>query len=438
VVFQFCMTANGNFCVPYVNEALRKIYHLSPEEVREDASALFAVVHPDDLTRHLEGIRASAQNLTPWQDEYRLKFADGTEHWLWGNGLPQREADGSTLWHGFVMDITERKLVESEILATRNQLQATLDAIPDLLFEVDAEGCYYNYHAPHSGLLITSHELFLGKKLTDILPPDAADICLSALKEAQQQGWSIGKQFKLTQPEGEFWFELSVSVKYMQSTKEPHFIVLSRDITERKYIKETLKASEEQFRNLFTQAPLGIAVIDSLTGHIYNANQKYADIAGLTTQDLPCVTWMQMTHPEDVQADLDNMALMNAGKTNGFSMEKRYLRTDGTIVWINITVARMHLHNKGNPRHLCIVEDISSRKQAEMELRIAAIAFESQEAMVITDTNSVILRVNAAFIETTGYTAEELIGRKMNLLKSGRHNDDFYRTMWEDINSNMG
>ncbi|MDD1616522.1 MAG: PAS domain-containing protein, partial [Methylococcaceae bacterium] len=122
VVFQFCMSANGNFCVPYVNEALHKIYRLSPEEVREDATAIFAVVHPDDLTRHIEGIRASAQNLTPWQDEYRLKFADGTEYWLWGNALPQREADGSTLWHGFVMDITERKLVESEILATRNQL----------------------------------------------------------------------------------------------------------------------------------------------------------------------------------------------------------------------------------------------------------------------------------------------------------------------------
>ena len=436
VVFQFCMSANGNFCVPYVNEALHKIYRLSPEEVREDATAIFAVVHPDDLTRHIEGIRASAQNLTPWQDEYRLKFADGTEYWLWGNALPQREADGSTLWHGFVMDITERKLVESEILATRNQLQATLDAIPDLLFEVDTEGRYYRYHAPHSGLLIASHEPFLGKKLTDILPSDAADVCLSALQEAQQKGRSIGKQFKLSRPEGDFWFELSVSVKHMESVQEPHFIVLSRDITERKNIKETLKASEELFRNLFTQAPVGIAVIDSLTGHIYTANQKYADIAGLSIDNLQHITWMQMTHPDDIQADLEYMALMNAGKINGFSMEKRYINPDGTIVWINITVAPMHLHNKDNPRHLCIVEDITNRKQAEMELRIAAIAFESQEAMVITDAHNIILRINAAFAKTTGYTAKELIGRKMNLLKSGRHDNDFYQAMWEEINCN--
>jgi diguanylate cyclase (GGDEF)-like protein/PAS domain S-box-containing protein len=174
------MCANGGFCLPYINETFHKIYHLNSEQVRDDATAIFSVVHPDDLTRHLESIRASARNLTPWQDEYRLKFADGSERWLWGNALPQREADGSILWHGFIMDITERK-------------------------------------------------------------------------------------------------------------------------------------------------------------------------------------------------------------------------------------------------------------QAEMELRIAATAFESQEAMVITDANSVILRVNAAFAETSGYTTEELIGSKMNLLKSGRHDDDFYRVMWESI-----
>jgi diguanylate cyclase (GGDEF)-like protein/PAS domain S-box-containing protein len=76
---------------------------------------------------------------------------------------------------------------------------------------------------------------------------------------------------------------------------------------------------------------------------------------------------------------------------------------------------------------------VAALRQNEDELRIAATAFESQEGMMVTDANSVILRVNKAFTEITGYTAEEAIGRKPSMLRSGRHNADFYREMWETI-----
>jgi diguanylate cyclase (GGDEF)-like protein/PAS domain S-box-containing protein len=82
--------------------------------------------------------------------------------------------------------------------------------------------------------------------------------------------------------------------------------------------------------------------------------------------------------------------------------------------------------------------DISFRKEAEAELRIAATAFESQEGMMVTDANSVILRVNRAFTEITGYTAEEAVGQTLRLLKSGHHDADFYREMWETINRTGG
>lgn len=75
----------------------------------------------------------------------------------------------------------------------------------------------------------------------------------------------------------------------------------------------------------------------------------------------------------------------------------------------------------------------AEKKRAEDALRIAATAFESQESMIITDTDGVILRVNQAFTETTGYTAEEAVGQTTRLLKSGRHDADFYREMWETV-----
>ena len=80
-----------------------------------------------------------------------------------------------------------------------------------------------------------------------------------------------------------------------------------------------------------------------------------------------------------------------------------------------------------------IARDITERKKAETDLRIAATAFESQESMMITDSKGVILRVNQAFTESTGYSDEEAVGKTPRLLKSGHHDTDFYRAMWETI-----
>jgi PAS domain S-box-containing protein len=82
-----------------------------------------------------------------------------------------------------------------------------------------------------------------------------------------------------------------------------------------------------------------------------------------------------------------------------------------------------------------IVTNITERKTAEADLRIAAAAFESQEGLVVTDANGVILRVNQAFCDITGYSAEEAVGQTPSLLKSGRHDAEFYRSMWESIRS---
>jgi len=129
-----------------------------------------------------------------------------------------------------------------------------------------------------------------------------------------------------------------------------------------------LLESEERFRTMFTQAPTGIALINSLTGQIEEVNPKFAQIAGRTKEEMLRIDWMQITHPDDVQEDLDNMALLNAGKITGFHMNKRYLRTDGSVVWISMTIAPSLVADRAHPHHLCMIEDITARKQAEAEL----------------------------------------------------------------------
>jgi diguanylate cyclase (GGDEF)-like protein/PAS domain S-box-containing protein len=116
------------------------------------------------------------------------------------------------------------------------------------------------------------------------------------------------------------------------------------------------------------------------------------------------------------------------------TLEYGCIRPDGTIRYVEGQVELL-LDAEGRPSHTSGTgQDITERKLAEDNLRIAAVSFESHESMIITDPDSVILQVNRAFTQATGYTAEEAIGQTPRLLKSGRHNTEFYRKMWETIN----
>lgn len=130
--------------------------------------------------------------------------------------------------------------------------------------------------------------------------------------------------------------------------------------------EQALLKSEKRFRSLFEEAPLGMALIDSLTGQVYEINSMFAKIAGRTKEEIAGLSWMSITHPDDIQLDLDNMALMNSGQTNGFRMQKRYVRPDNSIVWVNMTIAREKKEKETNPRHFCMIEDITERKQEEI------------------------------------------------------------------------
>lgn len=112
---------------------------------------------------------------------------------------------------------------------------------------------------------------------------------------------------------------------------------------------------------------IGIALTDSLTGQFYSANPTFANITGRTVEMLLNFNWMSITHPDDLQEELNKMALMNAGKISGFQLEKRYRHRDGTFVWINMTIAPVYVEDKTHPRHLCMIEDITARKLSEEE-----------------------------------------------------------------------
>ena len=132
-----------------------------------------------------------------------------------------------------------------------------------------------------------------------------------------------------------------------------------------------LAKSEALFRAIFEQAPLGVALVDSHTRRLLQFNARFAEIAGRTREEMAAIDWTHITHPDDVQENLDNLARLKAGKISGFQMDKRYFRPDGSVVWIQMTTAPASLEAADGPRHLCMIEDITERKRLEAGLLAA-------------------------------------------------------------------
>jgi diguanylate cyclase (GGDEF)-like protein/PAS domain S-box-containing protein len=263
------------------SEGLDRLFGID-EGYDSTLSGWAALVHPDDRATMMAYLTEEVLGKgRAFNKEYRIvRQSDQTERWV--HGLGRLEFDAQQLpvrMVGTIQDITERKLQELRIVATQNKLQATLDAIPDLMFEVDLDGRYLDYHSPRRELLAAPPEMFLGRTVEEILPPEAAAICMSALREAHEQGRSAGKQFELPLPQGPHWFELSVSSKTDDSLQEPRFIVLSRDITERK--EAETKVYRLAYFDTLTGLPNRLSFSERLEREIQRARYQNGNLAVL-------------------------------------------------------------------------------------------------------------------------------------------------------------
>lgn len=184
---------------------------------------------------------------------------------------------------GMVTDITHLKNTESEMIQSKNQLQATLEAIPDLLFEVDLDGLVLNYHSHHRNIIDSTIVNLIGKKISESISVEAANICLSALQEANTNGFSEGKQIFVSFPDSQYWFELSISKKPDSNLKEPRFVALARNITARKSIEASLIESENRYHGLVENSPINIHDID-LNGKFISMNKKGLDMLDLENE----------------------------------------------------------------------------------------------------------------------------------------------------------
>ncbi len=123
VVYQYQAYPDGRTCFPYASPGMEEIYEITPEEVREDAALVASRLHPEDLDRIVAAIQESARSQTLFHIEYRVVLPRQGLRWRFSDAKPQRVEDGSTIWYGMIMDITDRKLAEQQINAQLDELR---------------------------------------------------------------------------------------------------------------------------------------------------------------------------------------------------------------------------------------------------------------------------------------------------------------------------
>ena len=265
-------------------------------------------------------------------------------------------------------------------------MRLSVDSARDSIFWLSREGHILYVNDAACAERGYSRDEMLEMRIFDLDPDYQPGVWGPHFEDLKRRG-SITLETRHVRKDGHV-YPIEVSANYVHIGDQEFNFCFLRDISERKQAEQELRSSKERFKTMFVQAPLGIALIDSLTGRIWEVNPRFAAIAGRSIEEMISTDWMEITHPDDVQEDLENMALMNSGKINGFNMEKRYLHPDGKAVWIDMTISPLQVEDKAHPRHLCMIQDITERKLTE-----AKIKYLSRVQSVLSAINALIVRV---------------------------------------------
>ncbi|MBI3806561.1 MAG: PAS domain S-box protein [Nitrospirae bacterium] len=209
----------------------------------------------------------------------------------------------------------------------------------------------------------------LGRNAHDLWPKQQADSYLDDDRRCIAEGHihDIAEEPSISHARGDIVVHTRKVPLFDAAGNAIHLLALCEDITEQRKAEEFIRENEHKFRSIFEQAPVGIATIDSVTGRFKSVNTSYCRIIGYTGEEMLSHTFLDITHPDDRQADLDQMKRLLDGEIATFEMDKRLFRKNGDAIWVHLTCVPLW-QRPSDPRvHLAIVQDITERKRAEEE-----------------------------------------------------------------------
>jgi PAS domain S-box-containing protein len=311
----------------------------------------------------------------------------------------------------------------AEIQATQNEFQTMLNAIPDMLFELDLKGRCYAYHSPRTGTLTKSTRPLANVGI-DMLSQSSAESVLAALREADEHDRSMGREYSVSSPHGDSWYELSIAKKVDEGSQPVRFIALSRNITERKRTELEIAQSRRErdserqlFHAILDNAPVGIWML-GIDDKIKFVNSTFCNAVGVSEQQFQQAGHNSKLLPTTVTANcMKSDQNCYAHDTPVTSLESLPF-VDGKEHILEITKAKLYNPDGGIIGLIGLSIDVTERTQAEERLRATSTELAFANAALEAERSSLAIRVSE---------------RTAQLQQANKTKDTFLATMSHEI-----
>ncbi|MDD4326000.1 MAG: PAS domain S-box protein [Candidatus Bathyarchaeota archaeon] len=238
MLYQFKMQPDGSWFIPFSTDGIRDIFGCSPQDVQNDISKILKVIYPHDYDHFIKTIKDSADNFTPWYCEYRVQVPGKPLRWMLGKSVPEKQADGSVLWSGYNVDITEQKNAETAIAQNELRYRTLFENFFDGVMLTVPDGTILDANPAMCRMLGMSKEEIIKVGRDGVIVRD--EKLVSALKEREQKG-TVKAEITFKRKDGTTFLSETSSTVFFDADHKPRTSMLVRDITERKMAQESLE-----------------------------------------------------------------------------------------------------------------------------------------------------------------------------------------------------
>ena len=269
-----------------------------------------------------------------------------------------------------IQDVTASRRMEEELRRSEHKFRLLYENAPVGIAHINLDGCWSYANRKFAEITGYRPEEIVGRSYLDVTPAEERAVSTALTEKLLAGEIEIHRERRMLRKDGSTsWIRLTARMLRDESGRPQYGIGIFEDINARKQAEAALRESEDRFRATFENAPVGIAEA-RLDGMFINANPKLLEILGYTLEEFRHVSVQHVTHPADLEQTLSNFQALVSGQTSSYSAEKRYVRKDGSFVWMNVTTALRQID--GVPRYvIAILEDVTARRRAEEDLRQA-------------------------------------------------------------------